>query len=203
MDCNKSDTLFRRLGILPRNKFLNFSPGTKNVQTVDKTFWVKPSRNLTSPAVLLLQALPYVCLLIAMLFFIYAIIGMQVRRCPQVTEQICLVGNWPKTMYELLQRSRGQERVKSIGKLRELADRTRTRSQQRRAACTRGRKSRKAPWKKKTRIVPCIMCRNTNFFSFSHTCATVIHLQNGSRTWISISAQQRRSPFLCFSLDAQ
>jgi hypothetical protein len=26
-----------------------------------------------------LQALPYVCLLIAMLFFIYAIIGMQVR----------------------------------------------------------------------------------------------------------------------------
>jgi hypothetical protein len=26
----------------------------------------------------LLQALPYVCLLIAMLFFIYAIIGMQV-----------------------------------------------------------------------------------------------------------------------------
>ena len=28
--------------------------------------------------VLLLQALPYVCLLIAMLFFIYAIIGMQV-----------------------------------------------------------------------------------------------------------------------------
>lgn len=27
---------------------------------------------------LLLQALPYVCLLIAMLFFIYAIIGMQV-----------------------------------------------------------------------------------------------------------------------------
>lgn len=32
---------------------------------------------------LLLQALPYVCLLIAMLFFIYAIIGMQVRQtCP-------------------------------------------------------------------------------------------------------------------------
>lgn len=28
---------------------------------------------------LLLQALPYVCLLIAMLFFIYAIIGMQVN----------------------------------------------------------------------------------------------------------------------------
>lgn len=27
------------------------------------------------------QALPYVCLLIAMLFFIYAIIGMQVSRC--------------------------------------------------------------------------------------------------------------------------
>lgn len=26
------------------------------------------------------QALPYVCLLIAMLFFIYAIIGMQVSR---------------------------------------------------------------------------------------------------------------------------
>lgn len=34
---------------------------------------------------LLLQALPYVCLLIAMLFFIYAIIGMQVRQtCPCV-----------------------------------------------------------------------------------------------------------------------
>lgn len=30
----------------------------------------------------LLQALPYVCLLIAMLFFIYAIIGMQVRMFP-------------------------------------------------------------------------------------------------------------------------
>lgn len=30
----------------------------------------------------LLQALPYVCLLIAMLFFIYAIIGMQVRTFP-------------------------------------------------------------------------------------------------------------------------
>lgn len=29
------------------------------------------------------QALPYVCLLIAMLFFIYAIIGMQVSRCPR------------------------------------------------------------------------------------------------------------------------
>ena len=30
-----------------------------------------------------LQALPYVCLLIAMLFFIYAIIGMQVgATCP-------------------------------------------------------------------------------------------------------------------------
>lgn len=28
-----------------------------------------------------LQALPYVCLLIAMLFFIYAIIGMQVGVC--------------------------------------------------------------------------------------------------------------------------
>jgi hypothetical protein len=28
----------------------------------------------------LVQALPYVCLLIAMLFFIYAIIGMQVSR---------------------------------------------------------------------------------------------------------------------------
>lgn len=28
--------------------------------------------------ILLLQALPYVCLLIAMLFFIFAIIGMQV-----------------------------------------------------------------------------------------------------------------------------
>lgn len=28
------------------------------------------------------QALPYVCLLIAMLFFIYAIIGMQVSRDP-------------------------------------------------------------------------------------------------------------------------
>lgn len=35
---------------------------------------------------LLLQALPYVCLLIAMLFFIYAIIGMQVRQtCPCVS----------------------------------------------------------------------------------------------------------------------
>lgn len=31
---------------------------------------------------LLLQALPYVCLLIAMLFFIYAIIGMQVSIPP-------------------------------------------------------------------------------------------------------------------------
>ena len=31
-----------------------------------------------------LQALPYVCLLIAMLFFIYAIIGMQVGVCGAV-----------------------------------------------------------------------------------------------------------------------
>lgn len=32
-----------------------------------------------SQALLLFQALPYVALLIAMLFFIYAVIGMQVR----------------------------------------------------------------------------------------------------------------------------
>lgn len=31
------------------------------------------------------QALPYVCLLIAMLFFIYAIIGMQVSASPLVS----------------------------------------------------------------------------------------------------------------------
>jgi hypothetical protein len=32
----------------------------------------------------MVQALPYVCLLIAMLFFIYAIIGMQVSRDQQL-----------------------------------------------------------------------------------------------------------------------
>lgn len=39
--------------------------------------WLAPSTLLFSP-LFSLQALPYVCLLIAMLFFIYAIIGMQV-----------------------------------------------------------------------------------------------------------------------------
>ena len=39
-----------------------------------------------------LQALPYVCLLIAMLFFIYAIIGMQVGVCRAIARQQGLVG---------------------------------------------------------------------------------------------------------------
>lgn len=39
-----------------------------------------------------LQALPYVCLLIAMLFFIYAIIGMQVGMPPA---QRCMGGSVP------------------------------------------------------------------------------------------------------------
>jgi len=37
---------------------------------------------------LLLQALPYVILLIAMLFFIYAIIGMQVNFCHIVSSLV-------------------------------------------------------------------------------------------------------------------
>ena len=38
-----------------------------------------PKKSNADCVVWFLQALPYVCLLIAMLFFIYAIIGMQVR----------------------------------------------------------------------------------------------------------------------------
>lgn len=48
-----------------------------------------------------LQALPYVCLLIAMLFFIYAIIGMQVgAACPNRAGCRALVqlGHWECVM---------------------------------------------------------------------------------------------------------
>lgn len=38
------------------------------------------------------QALPYVCLLIAMLFFIYAIIGMQVGESPMLKCTVVLLG---------------------------------------------------------------------------------------------------------------
>ena len=38
------------------------------------------------------KALPYVCLLIAMLFFIYAIIGMQVRNSKSKLAQGCRLG---------------------------------------------------------------------------------------------------------------
>lgn len=45
------------------------------------------------------KALPYVCLLIAMLFFIYAIVGMQVGKCiidsvEQETKKNFILGVW-------------------------------------------------------------------------------------------------------------
>ena len=44
-----------------------------------------------SQALLLFQALPYVALLIAMLFFIYAVIGMQVRPSTSPPGLLCYV----------------------------------------------------------------------------------------------------------------
>lgn len=43
--------------------------------------WKLPAFEFIVISLLSFQALPYVCLLIAMLFFIYAIIGMQVSWC--------------------------------------------------------------------------------------------------------------------------
>lgn len=45
-----------------------------------------------------LQALPYVCLLIAMLFFIYAIIGMQVGAATQTGLDVGLLSTAAKGM---------------------------------------------------------------------------------------------------------
>lgn len=54
----------------------------------EETFAFRPNQLCVPSA---LQALPYVCLLIAMLFFIYAIIGMQVQSKPdQKRENIYL-----------------------------------------------------------------------------------------------------------------
>lgn len=55
------------------------------------------------------KALPYVCLLIAMLFFIYAIIGMQVRESNAPTEALSLQMSisWPSCFFTRLLRCLG------------------------------------------------------------------------------------------------
>lgn len=49
--------------------------------TIDCGAWELSASEFMVLSLLSFQALPYVCLLIAMLFFIYAIIGMQVSLC--------------------------------------------------------------------------------------------------------------------------
>lgn len=58
------------------------SPVGQNPGTGREMVWIRGSLALSFIAFFPHQALPYVCLLIAMLFFIYAIIGMQVSADP-------------------------------------------------------------------------------------------------------------------------